>query len=88
MTRVKRGAIARRRRKKKNLAVVGAISSNSNLFRIAQQHVIKVMQYSYRDRKERKRLYRSLWLVRFWEVFGQMTVGEDFGDGIQKKMEL
>jgi large subunit ribosomal protein L20 len=64
MTRVKRGAVARRRRKKKNLAAAGAIGSNSNLFRIAQQHVIKAMRYSYRGRKERKRLYRSLWLVR------------------------
>lgn len=64
MTRVKRGLIARRRRKKILLIVNGAIGSNSRLFRISQQHVIKVIRYSYRSRRERKRFYRSLWLVR------------------------
>jgi len=64
MTRVKRGSVARRRRKKVLLITSGAIGSNSYLFRIAQQHAIKAIRYSYRGRRERKRFYRSLWLVR------------------------
>jgi large subunit ribosomal protein L20 len=46
------------------LIAKGSIGSNSNLFRIVQQHVIKSIRYSYRGRRERKRLFRSLWLVR------------------------
>jgi len=64
MTRVKRGLVARRRRKKILSIVSGSIGSNSRLFRISQQHSIKAMRYSYRGRQEQKRLYRSLWLVR------------------------
>ena len=64
MVRVKRGLVARRRRKKIFLIVKGVIGSNSHLFRIAQQHTIKAIRYSYRGRQERKRFYRSLWLVR------------------------
>jgi large subunit ribosomal protein L20 len=64
MTRVKRGSVARKRRKKILLITSGAIGSNSRLFRIAQQHSMKAIRYSYRGRRDRKRLYRSLWLVR------------------------
>jgi large subunit ribosomal protein L20 len=64
MTRVKRGSVARKRRKKILSIATGAIGSNSRLFRIAQQHSIKAIRYSYRGRRERKRIYRSLWLVR------------------------
>jgi large subunit ribosomal protein L20 len=64
MVRVKRGSVARRRRKKILSVASGAIGSNSRLFRIAQQHSMKAIRYSYRGRRERKRLYRSLWLVR------------------------
>jgi large subunit ribosomal protein L20 len=64
MTRVKRGSIARERRKKILSSTKGAIGSNSYLFRIAQQHSIKSLRYAYRGRYERKRRYRSLWVVR------------------------
>jgi len=64
MTRVKRGAVARQRRKKILSLARGAIGSNSRLFRIANQHVIKALSYAYRGRRIRKRQYRSLWLVR------------------------
>jgi large subunit ribosomal protein L20 len=64
MTRVKRGAIARQRRKKILSSTKGAIGSNSYLFRIAQQHFIKSIRYAYFGRRERKREYRSLWTVR------------------------
>ena len=42
----------------------GAISSNSNLYRIAQQHVIKTFVYSYRSRHKRKCKYQTLWVTR------------------------
>ena len=61
---VKRGSIARRRRKKVLSLTKGAIGSNSKLFRIAQQHSIKAMVYIYRGRRERKRYFRLLWIVR------------------------
>jgi large subunit ribosomal protein L20 len=64
MTRVKRGTIARQRRKKILLYANGALGSNSNLFRIAQQHTIKSLSYSYRGRRERKRQYRAIWSIR------------------------
>jgi large subunit ribosomal protein L20 len=64
MTRVKRGAIARKRRKKILSVARGSIGSNSRLFRIAQQHVMKAARYSYCGRRNRKRSYRSLWTVR------------------------
>jgi large subunit ribosomal protein L20 len=64
MTRVKRGAVARQRRKKILSLARGAIGSNSRLFRISNQHVIKALSYAYRGRRNRKRQYRSLWLVR------------------------
>ena len=64
MTRVKRGSTARKRRKKVISIVNSAIGSNSRLFRIAQQHTIKAIRYSYRSRREKKRCYQYLWLVR------------------------
>ena len=64
MTRVKRGAVARQRRKKILSLTKGAKGSNSYLFRIAQQHAIKSICYAYRSRRERKRQYRSLWVIR------------------------
>nr|BBI28673.1 ribosomal protein L20 [Dinophyceae sp. MRD-151] len=64
MTRVKRGAVARQRRKKVLSSTKGAIGSNSYLFRIAQQHAIKSISYAYHGRRERKRQYRALWVTR------------------------
>jgi large subunit ribosomal protein L20 len=64
MTLVKRGSVARRRRKKIFSFAKGAIGSNSKLFRMAQQHTIKALFYSYRGRCERKRYYRLIWITR------------------------
>jgi large subunit ribosomal protein L20 len=61
---VKRGFVARRRRKKVLSLAKGAIGSNSQLFRIAQQHSIKSLLYRYRGRRERKRYFRLRWIVR------------------------
>lgn len=64
MTRIKRGNVARRRRKKILKLAKGFRGSHSKLFRTAKQQVLKALKYSYVGRKNRKRFYRSLWIVR------------------------
>nr|YP_009732314.1 50S ribosomal protein L20 [Gracilaria spinulosa]QHS70779.1 50S ribosomal protein L20 [Gracilaria spinulosa] len=64
MTRVKRGNVARKRRKKILKLAKGFRGSHSILFRTAKQQVLKALKYSYIGRKQRKRNYRSLWIVR------------------------
>nr|YP_010198422.1 ribosomal protein L20 [Gracilaria pachydermatica]UAD86838.1 ribosomal protein L20 [Gracilaria pachydermatica] len=64
MTRVKRGNVARKRRKKILKLAKGFQGSHSILFRTAKQQVLKALKYSYIGRKQRKRNYRSLWIVR------------------------
>lgn len=64
MTRVKRGNIARRRRKKILKLAKGFRGSHSKLFRTAKQQVLKSLKYSYIGRKHKKRNYRKLWILR------------------------
>ena len=64
MTRVKRGTVARARRKKVLKAAKGYQGQRSRSFRVAKQAVIKAGQYAYRDRRQRKRHFRALWIVR------------------------
>lgn len=64
MVRVKRGNVARRRRKKILKAAKGFRGSHSSLFRTAKQQVMKALKYSYVGRKQKKREYRRLWIVR------------------------
>ena len=64
MPRVKRGYVARRRRKKILKMAKGYYGSKSKLFRIANQQVMKSLQYAYRDRRQRKRDFRKLWITR------------------------
>ena len=55
MTRVKRGNVARKRRKEVLDLANGFRGSSSRLFRTAQQQTMKALRYAYRDRKQRKR---------------------------------
>ncbi len=64
MARVKRGVQARRRHKKILDQAKGYCSSRSRTFRMAKQAVIKAGQYAYRDRRQRKRQFRALWIAR------------------------
>lgn len=64
MPRVKRGVTARARHKKILKQAKGYYGARSRVFRVAKQAVIKAGQYAYRDRKQRKRQFRSLWIVR------------------------
>lgn len=64
MARVKRGVVARRRHKKVLKAAKGYYGARSRVFRVAKQAVIKAGQYAYRDRRVKKRNFRSLWITR------------------------
>lgn len=64
MARVKRGVIARARHKKILKLAKGYYGARSRVFRVAKQAVIKAGQYAYRDRRQRKRQFRSLWIAR------------------------
>ena len=64
MARVKRGVQARRRHKKILKLAKGYYGARSRVYRIAFQTVIKAGQYAYRDRRQRKRQFRRLWIVR------------------------
>jgi len=64
MPRVKRGVASRARRKKVLDAAKGYYGARSRSFKVAKQAVIKAGQYAYRDRRQRKRQFRALWIIR------------------------
>lgn len=64
MVRVKRGNVARKRRKKILKLAKGFRGSHSRLFRTANQQVMKALRNAYRDRRKRKRDFRRLWIAR------------------------
>lgn len=64
MPRVKRGNVARKRRKKILKLAKGYYGSKSKLFRVANQQVLKSLMFAYRDRKQKKREFRKLWITR------------------------
>ncbi len=64
MSRVKRGVTAKARHKKVLNAAKGYYGARSRVYRVAKQAVIKAAQYAYRDRRQRKRQFRSLWIIR------------------------
>ena len=64
MSRVKRGVVAKARHKKVLKQAKGYRGARSRLYKVAKQAVDKAGQYAYRDRRQRKRQFRSLWIVR------------------------
>lgn len=64
MPRTKRGFVARKRRKKILKLAKGYYGAKSKLFRVANQQVMKSLSYAYRDRRQRKRDFRKLWIAR------------------------
>ncbi|MDX1901378.1 MAG: 50S ribosomal protein L20 [Gammaproteobacteria bacterium] len=64
MPRVKRGTTARARHKKVLAKAKGYYGARSRVFRVAKQAVTRAAQYAYRDRRQRKRDFRSLWIIR------------------------
>lgn len=64
MTRVKRGNVARKRRKQVLKLAEGFRGSSSKLFRTAQQRTMKALSYAYQDRQKKKRQFVGLWISR------------------------
>lgn len=64
MPRVKGGTVTRRRRKKVLKLAKGYFGSKHTLYRVANQQVMKSLQYAYRDRRQKKRDFRKLWIAR------------------------
>jgi large subunit ribosomal protein L20 len=85
MARVKRGVTAHAKHKKVLKAAKGFYGRRKNTIRIAKQAVEKANQYAYRDRKRRKRTFRSLWIQRINAAAREngLTYGR-FIDGLGK----
>ena len=85
MARVKRGVEARRKHKKVLGKAKGYYGARSRVFRVAKQAVIKAAQYAFRDRRNRKRDFRALWIIRVNAAAraNGMTYGE-FINGLKK----
>lgn len=64
MPRASRSVAAKARHKKVLKAAKGYYGARSRVYRVAKQAVIKAGQYAYRDRRQKKRVFRSLWVVR------------------------
>jgi large subunit ribosomal protein L20 len=64
MTRVKRGPVARKRRKKILKFAKGFRGSHSKLFQTSNQQVMKALRYSYADRRKKKNQFKRLWIQR------------------------
>lgn len=64
MARVKRGVTAHRRHKKVLAQVKGHYSTNNRLYKRAHESMMHALQYAYRDRRNRKRDFRRLWVIR------------------------
>jgi large subunit ribosomal protein L20 len=64
MARVKRGVTARRRHKKLLGQAKGYYNARRKVYRVAKQAVTKALQYAYIGRKQKKRQFRALWIVR------------------------
>jgi len=64
MARVKRGVVAHARHNKVLKKAKGYYGARSKIFRVAKQAVTKAGQYAYRDRRQRKRQFRALWITR------------------------
>ena len=85
MARVKRGVTAHAKHKKVLKAATGFYGRRKNTIRIAKQAVEKSLQYAYRDRKNRKRNFRALWIQRINAAVREhgLTYGR-FIDGLNK----
>ena len=85
MARVKRGVTARARHKKVLDEAKGYYGARRKVYRVAKQAVIKAGQYSYRDRRAKKREFRRLWIVRINAAARQNGLSYSrFMDGLNK----
>ncbi|UDG81520.1 50S ribosomal protein L20 [Candidatus Profftia lariciata] len=85
MARVKRGVIALARHKKIIKQAKGYYGARSRVYRVAFQAVIKAGQYAYRDRRQRKRKFRQLWITRINATARQNGISYScFMNGLKK----
>jgi large subunit ribosomal protein L20 len=85
MSRVKRGVTARARHKKVLKLARGYRGRRKNVYRIAKQAVIRAGQMAYRDRRQRKRQFRALWIVRINAAARESGLSYSrFMDGLNK----
>ena len=85
MARVKRSVQARARHKKVLKQARGYYGARRKVYRVAKQAVIKAGQYSYRDRRQRKRQFRRLWIVRINAAAREFGLSYSrFMDGLNK----
>ena len=85
MPRVKRGVTAHARHKKVIQAAKGFRGRRGNVFRIAKEAVMKAGQYAYRDRRQKKRQFRALWIVRINAAAREMGMSYSvFMTGLKK----
>lgn len=85
MPRVKRGVTAHARHKKILKQAKGYRGARRNVFRVAKQAVIKAGQYAYRDRRQRKRVFRRLWIARINAAARECGLSYSrFMDGLHK----
>jgi large subunit ribosomal protein L20 len=85
MSRVKRGTIARARHKKVMDAAKGYRGRRKNVFRVAKEAVMKAGQYAYRDRRQRKRQFRNLWIARINAASRELGMSySQFMNGLKK----
>ncbi len=87
MPRVKRGVTARASHKKVLDAAKGFRGRRKNVFRVANEAVMKAAQYAYRDRRQRKRQFRQLWIARINAAVREMGIDmnySQFMNGLKK----
>ncbi|WNV04381.1 50S ribosomal protein L20 [Candidatus Methylospira mobilis] len=85
MPRVKRGVTAHARHKKVLKLAKGYYGARSRVYRVAKQAVIKAGQYAYRDRRQRKRQFRALWIARINAAARECGLSYSrFIDGLKK----
>jgi len=85
MPRAKGGFKTRRRRKKVLERAKGYYGAKSRLFRVATETVDKALQYAYRDRKNKKREFRALWIIRINAAVRAMGLNySQFISGLKK----
>ena len=88
MARVKRGNVARKRRKKVLKLAKGFRGSHSRLFRTANQQVMKALRNAYRDRRKKKRDFRRLWITRINAAARQQGISYSQLIGKLKKADI
>ncbi|GGP23296.1 MULTISPECIES: 50S ribosomal protein L20 [Silvimonas] len=85
MPRVKRGVTARARHKKILNLAKGYRGRRKNVYRIAKQAVMKAGQYAYRDRRQKKRQFRQLWIARINAASRELGLAySKFMNGLKK----